>query len=326
MKLHKDDILISIDREDSSFDHYDRNMNLLERVAIPGFSAGASVQTFAQYQDRLYISAINPSAFPAEVHVIEYNNSLQFVRTVFNGIDASDPAQNPDALDQSTLSLYHITLDSDGNIFTVIGLAYDIIWKYNNNGSFVRYFRDMDTINSNGLAIKPDNNCEIVKFTTTSFGVPDIILRYDVCAATQIETINSTDTSGPLGHSFFGASCVAPKYAIIGTAPDNKLYIFDLNWSLIRNFAVTIPSGHEQPQLGRLVSNGDDIWIAIRFAPLDPNDNRLSLYKLRVLDNTIIVAPIPIGNISPINDMLVWRIAAGCPGGGWISSTLIGAN
>lgn len=323
-------MLISWSNEDGSFFHLDATGEVIDQIFPPGVSVGWQVNNFAQFQNATYLILTNHNVSPTVVSIMEFDKNLAYVRTIFGGIDWTDPAQNPGYPGTPTygefdVEAYFIVLDPDGNIYLDNGQTSENIWKYDNNGAFLALF-DVGThvVSPQGnMSMKPDEPCELAAF----FQGPnpadlDGVLRWNHCTNALIGTISTGAGTRPNGQ--FNANCLdARLYLEYGspTAAPYVLKVYDTNYSVLNTIAsLTMPSGSSIFIEFLPVTGDATMWVIARSLATAPatGPNTFYLQQVNLSDNSLVGSPVVLKYLvnNGLSAAMIWHTApAGCGGG-----------
>lgn len=336
----KDHLLISYTDGNGVFSHYDENGLFLEELTVPSFGISPSfieIVSFAQWHDTIYLMAVNRNDSPEQTRIMEFDRNLTYVRTVFNGVDANDPTQNPLGFPQFFFDSYQIALDRSGNIY-LIDASSLFIWKYDNNGIFLHLNTVPDYVVTPfaHLSVKPDDDCTVViGIQDNNATTLDGPWNYNDCTQTLTIPVRTGALSRPLGE--FNANCNDVRFYLGNLFPvpnpPRLLRVYDTNWNLLLTIPdLVVPNPTFQVHTLIPIDGDQYIWLISETS----STGDLLLYKVELATNTIVSGPIVLASILEKNLTIafIFKVAPSdsCRNtiysipGGWISSTLIGAN
>ena len=304
-----------------TFLHLDPDGNVVDQITPPGAVDGWVINHFAQFQNSTYLILSNGNASPVTQSIMEFDQNLAYVRTVFSGIDWTDPAQNPIGYDEFQVEAYFIALDADGNIYLDLGSAItEHIWKYDNDGVFIELF-DVGihgVSNHTKMGIKPDVACE---FVTMWQNAGAAIVRWDTCLNASIGTVAGPGGTSPRGQ--FNASCLDTRlYVGDGSSPaPYPLSVYDTDYNVLTTYAsLSLPSGSDVFLMLLPVTGDTTMWVLARSTATAPatQPNTYYLQQITLADNTLVGSPVVLRYLidNTLGDAMIWHTAPiGCEGG-----------
>lgn len=319
--LAVDDLLAGTEGDDRYFHHLDNFGQLIELVPIPYGGVFTHAMGFVMVEQRVLVAVQDFGVYGA---VLEYDNTLQFVRELFVAPDANDPNMNPYGESQSELNaIQSLTKDDDNYLYISAQTTNrNELWKYDSEGNFVETFKVYTATGdeNDGFAWNIQhrpNTCQLIKTRQKSNETnvsgdarTAVISRWDKCVHEnvpyiQLFTVDGTsptnaaqpnqlegdfDSQGnfytTFGHLRIGATPT--------TTIQNYLVVIDVNDS-VSIYPINKPNNDDTFSViraPRLTNDGAKAWLV----PVRNSPQYGSIYQIEIDTQaqvlpTIIVSP-----------------------------------
>lgn len=297
-----------------SFQHRSSTGEFIEHVYLANVNPthSVSVTDFAEYRGSVYLIAID-QFFPATQKIQEYNSSLQFVRDV-----VPDVTQNPDDISINSLLFYNIAIDAQGRIYCATGSTgsfaantqYVRVWRYNNDGSFDRYFivGPTGTNNTSVFTLRLDRTDDNILYVLVVTGGTLALIAWDVVNDVLISKTLNVVPSASFGTNVEQDVDYSGNFLIVNRAAAGQATSFidkrNHNGALLSSYTVPRPADWLELVTVRADCVDDNVWLVY--------NNTASLpfvYKADLVAGTILVPPKQItlvGATDPVEAVLIY--------------------